>query len=333
MEFDPDAPAAPGRLFGLPHQPDAAALAIIPVPWQATTSYGRGTRHGPTAVLRASAQVDLWDADFGDAWRQGIALLDPDPRIERWDEEAEPDALRVLQAGAGEASASAVARVNKLSVEVNASVRTTARTILARGGVPAVLGGDHSAPLGLLRALEETAPGFGILHIDAHADLREAYEGFTFSHASIMHNVLDLLPGVKRLVQVGLRDVGSREAERIRAERDRVVAHFDSELAQRLSSGERWATLVGEIVSALPDRVYVSFDIDGLDPALCPATGTPVPGGLSFRDVVVLLRALSRAREIVGFDLCEVGSSEWDGNVGARVLYKLCGATLASRRR
>lgn len=330
MHFDPDAPGAPGRLFGLPHDPDAAALAIIPVPWQATTSYGRGTRHGPDAVLRASAQVDLWDADFGDAWRSGICLVDVDPRIERWDEEAEPDALRVIDGAEGDDAAAA--RVNRLSAEVNASVRDAARAILARGGVPAVLGGDHSSPLGLLLALEESAPGFGILHIDAHADLREAYEGFTFSHASIMHNALDLLPGMKRLVQVGLRDVGEREAQRIRAEGDRVVAYFDSDLAHRLAHGERWAALADEIVSALPDRVYVSFDIDGLDPALCPGTGTPVPGGLSFRDAVVLLRALARARHIVGFDLCEVGSGEWDGNVGARVLYKLCGAALASRR-
>lgn len=281
-------------------------------------------------MLRASAQVDLWDADFGDAWRSGICLVDVDPRIERWDEEAEPDALRVIDGAEGDDAAAA--RVNRLSAEVNASVRDAARAILARGGVPAVLGGDHSSPLGLLLALEESAPGFGILHIDAHADLREAYEGFTFSHASIMHNALDLLPGMKRLVQVGLRDVGEREAQRIRAEGDRVVAYFDSDLAHRLAHGERWAALADEIVSALPDRVYVSFDIDGLDPALCPGTGTPVPGGLSFRDAVVLLRALARARHIVGFDLCEVGSGEWDGNVGARVLYKLCGAALASRR-
>ena len=148
-----------------------------------------------------------------------------------------------------------------------------------------------------------------------------------------MYNALHEAPGVGALVQVGIRDFCDEELEVARAD-ERVVQFTDYELAAAQFEGETWRTVCDRIVAALPRQVYVSFDIDGLSPDNCPHTGTPVPGGLSFRAAVYLLAAVVESgREIVGFDLCEVGPSrdgEWDANVGARVLYKLCNLTLKS---
>lgn len=334
--FDPDAAAVEGALFGLPFPAERCRIQVIPVPWEATTSYGRGTAHGPSVVLQASAQVDLHDLDFGDVWREGIGLLPTDPRIPEAAAAAEDDALAVIDSGGAEPELAA--KVNAWSEVVNDAVYEAAQAVLARGAIPAVLGGDHSAPYGLIRALSERHPGLGVLHIDAHADLRDAYEGFEWSHASIFHNVLKL-PGVSRQVGVGWRDVGRAEIDRVHAEPHRIRAFFDRDLAFELARGRTWVELCQRIIDALPEQVYISFDIDGLDPSLCPHTGTPVPGGLSFRDMQVLLCMLSDQREVVGFDLCEVSPGEgalderedWDANVGARVLYKLAGCALRSR--
>ncbi|MFZ5479739.1 MAG: agmatinase family protein [Myxococcota bacterium] len=328
MTFDPDAPAAGEGLFGLPFTPEEARVVVLPVPWQATTSYRRGTAGGPAALLRASRQVDLFDLEYGEFWQAGIALADEDPAVARWDAEAERDALAVI---AGTGDDAAIARVNALSDKVNTSVYRSTCRLLDAGKIPAVVGGDHSVPFGALRAVSERHPGIGILHVDAHADLREAYEGFTYSHASIFHNVVTRLPGVGRLVQVGIRDVGAAEVAFIRAHPERVATFFDQDVARELAGGTPWLRVVEGIVARLPPEVWISVDVDGLDPAYCPHTGTPVPGGLSFRDLLILIAETSRARRIVGFDVNEIGDDEWDGNVAARILYKLCGAAIRSR--
>jgi agmatinase len=213
---------------------------------------------------------------------------------------------------------------------VNEWVYEKASGLLDEGKMPVILGGDHSVPFGAMRAYAERFPRMGILHLDAHADLREAYEGFTYSHASIFHNVMTRLP-IAKLVQVGVRDVGSAEMRMIEESKGRIRTFFDDELAARKEKGEPFADVADEIVAELPDQVYLSWDIDGLDPTLCPGTGTPVPGGLSWNEAVGLLRAIRRAgKRIVGLDLCEVapGDTEWDANVGARLLYKMIGFAL-----
>lgn len=329
-DFDPDGPGGGDGLYGLPFAPDECTVSVIPVPWEATASSGRGTSAAPDAILEASHQVDLTDLDYGDFWRQGVGFARPDSRIARWAAEAEADAQAVLAAGGG--LPDAAARVDALGDRVHASVYERANEILDRGGVPAVLGGDHSAPFGLIRAVAERHPGVGVLHVDAHADLRVAYLGFRWSHASIFHNVLDL-PEVARLVGVGWRDVGAAEVARVQADPNRIRAFWDRDLGTWAADGEPWSRVVARIIDALPPTVHVSIDIDGLSPDLCGATGTPVPGGLSFRELQVLLRHLSASRAVVGFDLCEVGTTSWDANVGARVLYKLAGCALRSKGR
>lgn len=335
--IDPDAPGTGEGLYGLDVDPRTCAVQVISVPWEATTSYGRGTRHGPAAVLRASGQVDLADLDFGEIWRDGVGLVDLGGRIDELGDRVEADALAVIDSGG--AHPELAARVDHAGDLVHSMVEAEALRILGEGRIPGVLGGDHSTPTGLHRAICHAFPGVGFLHIDAHADLRDAYLGFRWSHASIFHNTLQL-PGCGRHVGVGWRDLGAAERARI-AEDPRIVPFFDHELGRELSRGVPWLELARRIVDALPPQVHVSLDIDGLDPTLCPHTGTPVPGGLSFRDLSVLLVELAAARQVVGFDLVEVGPARWplpdaardgiDAIVGARVLYKLAGCALRGR--
>lgn len=335
--FDPDAPAIAGSgIYGLPFAPEDSRVVIIPVPFEATTSYGGGTSKGPAAVLEASRQVDLFDHETGRPYRGGIAMLPMPRNIARWNREAKALAATVIEKGgpADKKTRVAAARVNVYGEQVNEWVYEQTRALLDQEKMPVVLGGDHAVPFGAIRAYAETYPGLGILHLDAHADLRDAYEGFTWSHASIFHNVMTRISNIGRLVQVGVRDLGESERRMIESFEGRIVTFFDADLARRKDDGISFAHICDDIVAALPADVYLSWDIDGLDPTLCPGTGTPVPGGLSWNEALALLRAIKRARKrIVGLDLCEVspGKTEWDANVGARLLYKMIGFALLTQ--
>ena len=196
-----------------------------------------------------------------------------------------------------------------------------------------MLGGDHSVPLGFFKAQSEKHGDFGILQIDAHCDLRDSYEGFKYSHASIMYNALHEIPSIKKLVQVGIRDYSDGELEIIQNNKERIVTFFDRDIKDRLYEGDTWKNVVDDIIKTLPQKVHLSFDIDGLDPKLCPNTGTPVAGGFEVEQIYYLLRKLIQSgRQLIGFDLNEVGVGEndWDANVGARVLYKLCNLLVKS---
>ena len=319
--------------------PSEAGVVILGVPFEATVSYGRGTAQGPAAVLEASVQIDLFDLETGRPYEAGIAMLPLEPRIQAWNAAACERAAPVIEAeGAGSDPAlQALAReVDGFSEQVAEWLYAETCRLLDAGRLVGVLGGDHSVPFGSIKAHAERFPGLGILHLDAHADLRVAYEGFTWSHASILHNVLERLPGVACAVGIGYRDFAESEWRRIEAD-PRLHALPDAHLRRALHEGRPFAALVRELIEPLPEQVYLSFDVDGLDPSLCPHTGTPVPGGLSFPEACTLLRVLAESgRRVVGFDLCEVapdpeGRSEWDANVGARLLYKLIGFALRTR--
>ncbi len=343
MEFDPNAPAQPGSgVFGLPHGEEDALVVLVPVPWEATTSYGGGASEGPRAILEASAQIDLYDLDVEKPYVHGIHMLPEPEGIVAWNGQAKALAERVVEAGgAGDEPElrAAVARVNELSGQVNAWVEHETARLLDAKKIVGIVGGDHSVPYGAIKAMAARKKGgFGVLHFDAHSDTRKAYEGFTHSHASIMHNVLEDVPEVKKLVQVGIRDVCEEEIGYTRERSGRVSVFFDRDIARRKLDGEKFSAIAREIATELPDEVWVSFDIDGLDPRFCPHTGTPVPGGLDLHEVVAILREVVRSgRKLIGFDLNEVAPNpgdaedEWDGNVGARMLYKLIGFTLASQ--
>ena len=342
MTFDPNAPAQPGSgIFGLPHSESEAAVVLVPVPWEATTSYGGGAGEGPRAIREASRQVDLFDLDVEKPYAPGIHMLPEAESITSANAEGKQLAARIIEhGGAGDEPELliALARVNALSAQVNDWVQQQTTRLLANGKIVGIVGGDHSVPYGALKAVAAQHERYGVLHIDAHSDTRKAYEGFAHSHASIMFNAMTDISAITKLVQVGIRDVCEEEMSFVRSQGSRVRMFSDRELAKRKHAGEPFAKTVAAIANELPDDVWISFDIDGLDPRFCPHTGTPVPGGLDTTELVAIVRGVVQAgKRIVGFDLNEVAPNledpedEWDGNVGARMLYKLIGFTLASQ--
>jgi agmatinase len=339
--FDPNAAAAPGSgVFGLPADPQRARVHVLGIPFDATTSFRKGAARGPEAILAASRQVDLFDPLNGRPYEQGIWMAPLDPGLGAWNEEASRAAEPVIAAGgAGDDPdlARAAARVDAIQERLNAWVEERAREILARDRLCALVGGDHSTPFGAIRACAERHRGIGLLHFDAHADLRPAYEGFTWSHASILRNVAERIDGVARILQVGIRDFSEEERDFAAASRGRIEMLLDLDWARARHAGHNLQALVRRSLAPLPADVYVTFDVDGLDPVLCPNTGTPVPGGLGWNEAMLWLDELVRSgRRIVGFDLVEVAPAAgsrgdgWDENVGARLLYRLIGFALRS---
>jgi agmatinase len=334
MPFDPDAAGAPDSgIFGLPFTRDESRIVLLPVPFDATTSYGNGTAQGPEAILNASRQVDLYDRKFGRIYEQGIFMEAPIERIREQSRQARALAVPIIdKGGADDSDAKSLKAVDQAGEDVARFTYEHTAGVLRTRKVPGLVGGDHSTPLGAIRACAESVAkdgGLGILHVDAHMDLRDAFEGFRYSHASIMYNVLTTVKDVVKLVQVGIRDFGEGEMDFAIEQGSRVHVNYDDQWADAMLAGGSFIDLCKEAVGRLPQKVYVSFDIDALDPSLCPHTGTPVPGGLSFQQAACLLETLKKSgRRVVGFDLVEVcpgPDDEWDANVGARVLYKLCG--------
>ncbi len=332
--FNPNAIGQPnGNYFALPYTLKESTIVLISIPWDVTTSYQAGTSEGPEAMIEASAQIDLYDAHVTDAWNIKIATEPIDKAITKLNKKARKTAeeiIAALELGTTDSElADFTAEVNAASEEINEYVYEKAKKYLAQDKLVAIVGGEHSVPFGLYKALCEKYDSFGILHIDAHADLRKAYEGFEYSHASIMYNALHKLKGVSKLVQVGIRDYCSDEAELIQND-TRIDTHTDADLQESMFHGKTWDQQCETIINSLPDKVHISFDIDGLTSDNCPHTGTPVPGGLTYNQALFLLRKLALSgKQIIGFDLCEVSPSpneddEWDANVGARLLYKLC---------
>lgn len=327
-------------IFGIPMDESESRVVLIPVPWEVTTSYGAGTSQGPQIIRGASEQIDLFDLETGKAYEQGFFMRQLDSSILEKNQINKAKAQELIEMRTNlskdEKRMETLAReVNQASSELTQWVFEQAQSVLKQGKLLGLVGGDHSTPLGAIRAVCEkhSTNGIsevGVLHIDAHADLRNAYQGFEQSHASIMYNVMTLPVKPKTLVQVGIRDFCEEEYDLIQSRED-ITTHFDIQLKRRLMEGETWSQIARGIVESLPKKVFISFDIDGLDPKYCPHTGTPVPGGLEVDQVFYLFKTIAESgRQIVGFDLNEVSpgeseDSEWDGNVGARMLYKLCG--------
>lgn len=319
---------------------DEAPIVIVGVPWEPTVSYGRGASQGPAAIVKASHQLDFFHYPSGSVdFAEHVQMQPIDPAWIALNRDAMRAAEVVFKGGCRlqtEAEREALARVNVYSTQLNRQLKERTAGLLQRGKRVGIVGGDHSSPFGAIQALLAVEPELGILHIDAHADLRVAYEGFKHSHASIMYNLLQGERAPSRLVSVGVRDFSEDEHQRARDD-ERVVSHYMFDLNRRLFAGETWDALCDEILADLPERVHVSFDIDGLDPTYCPGTGTPVPGGLRFDQAVHLLHRLRESdKHVVGFDLCEVApgqdaSDEYDANVGARVLFELCSLLVPPR--
>src|SRR5688572_12743820 len=340
-QFDPNSVGNPNNnIFGLPFLEEDARLVILPVPWEVTVSYNAGTARAPEHVFKASIQVDLFDPEIKDAWKQGYYMRPVDKKILMKSDYLRKEAeLYINYIAEGEEvldnkfMCKTLREVNAGSLYMNEWVYQQTKELLENGKLVGLLGGDHSTPLGYLKAIAEKHGDFGILQVDAHCDLRKAYEGFKYSHASIMYNALTEIDSIKKLVQIGIRDLGPEEMEYILSSNGRVTTFFDKGIKERQYQGENWKQITDEIVDQLPAKVHLSFDIDGLDPKLCPNSGTPVHGGFEADQIYYLLKCLIRSgRQLIGFDLTEVGvgDSSWDANVGARVLFKLCNFLIAS---
>lgn len=325
INFDPNAASESDGIFGLPFSENESELVILPVPFEATTSYGSGTAEGPSNILMASQQVDLYHPVSPSAWKRGIFMRSISSKIKAWNKEGKNFAEKARD------DKKFASEVNQISNQLNEWVATQAKEIIDAGKILATLGGDHAVPYSSIRLHLEKYPKMGLLHIDAHHDLRKAYEGFEHSHASIFYNIIEDTK-LQKLVQVGIRDYCDEEKNYALAREEQIIVFYDDEIFNQKANGVPWKSFCREIVGSLPFEVYVSFDVDGLDPSYCPGTGTPVPGGLSFQEAIFLLREILRSgRKIIGFDLCEVGAQEFDGNVGARLLYELSVLALHSK--
>lgn len=276
--------------------PASARVIVIPFGLEASVSYGSGTAAGPRAVLAASQQLELYDDEFG----------------------REP----YLEYGAAAIRETEIARPIKAALDQLAG---TVETVLAAGKFPFVLGGEHSLTAGAIRPFAARHKDLVVLQFDAHADLRDGYQGEHFSHASAMRRVLDH-PGVS-LVSVGIRAVSTPEVEFYDANRDRITIHWAKDQAD-------WR--IEEIARPLAGRpVYVTFDIDALDAAVMPATGTPTPGGLGYWQALAILRRACAVGNVVGADLVEFSPiKDFHGYdfTAATIAYKMLSYALAKRR-
>jgi len=283
-----------------------AQLYLLGVGWEGGVSFRTGTALAPHLIQRVSSQLDYYNSDceaieMATMYFEHLNGLDAPPTEDR-------DAFyeeRVLR-----------------------PVMEWVQAVLQTGKPFGVIGGDHSVPIGVHRVLSKAQPGYAILHLDAHADLRPAYQGLQYSHATVLYHASQEA-GISRLLAVGVRDWDRAEVEYARLQYPRLQVYEVRRLFRTLYQGRPWSEICSEIVSLLPDRVYLSIDVDVLEVGYVPHTGTPVPGGLTYEQVGFLLDAIVRSgRKIIAFDLCETGGAEIDAIVSAHLLYRICSLLL-----
>jgi len=324
--FDPTGVAVQnGNFFAFPYSVEQSDVVLIPVPWDVTTSFRAGTVLGPKAIVAASGQMDLFDYKIPDAWKIKIATSPYSIELEEHSNDLRVISEKIIQAqekGEHLDMATELAMINKACDSLNKLIYRKTTALLEQKKLVGIVGGEHSVPLGFIQALGDFHPDFGILHIDAHADLRQGYEGFDYSHASIMFHASNC-KSVSKIVQVAVRDVGHHEVK-YAATKPFIKQFPDVFLKENAFKGITWQQQCEQIIAELPQKVYVSFDVDGLLPSFCPATGTPVPGGLSFDEAIFLLETLYKSgKTIIGFDLCETAPDEYDAIIGANILFRL----------
>ncbi|MDA1088979.1 MAG: agmatinase [Proteobacteria bacterium] len=271
-------------------------VTVIPFGLEASTSYGGGTAHGAQAIIDASHQVELFDEDL---WREPYR-------------EFRLSTLAPFAIDGGSAGVKAAL----------AQLEGIVEDVLDQGRFPFVLGGEHSLTAGAIRPLARRHDGLVILQFDAHADLRDGYEGEHYSHAAAMRRCLDIA-GVS-LVSVGIRNISAEEIPFLEENRHRINIYWAKDR-------RNWD--VGEIISHLSGRpVYLSVDVDGFDSSLMPATGTPEPGGLFWDDVMPIIKGACEAADIVGADICELAPIPgWHACdfLAAKLAYKILGYRFA----
>ena len=341
LNFDHNQVGNPNNnIFGLPFTEEESKVVLVPVPWEVTVSFGAGTSRAADHIFKASLQVDLYDPDVKDGWRHGYYMKPVDRKILLKSDYLRKEAelyIDYISKGndvqLNKFMCKSLREINEGSLLLNTWVFEQTKTLLDKGKLVGLIGGDHSTPLGFFKAIAEKYGDFGILQIDAHLDLRIAYEDFKYSHASVMYNALTEIPQLTKLVQVGVRDYGEDELKYVQDNNTRIITYFDKDIKERQYEGETWKNIVDDIINQLPHQIFISFDIDGLDPKLCPNTGTPVAGGFEAEQVLYLFKKMVESgKKLIGFDLNEVGVGDGglDANVAARILFKLCNLLVKS---
>ncbi len=278
---------------------DKAAVAVLPAPYDGTTSYRAGARDGPRAIIEASRYLELYEPDLGlEPSQWGIATL---PALEPDVSSPEANIARVQQAVGNLADA---------------------------GKLPVILGGEHSLTLGAVRALAQRHPGLSVLQLDAHADMRDSYQGSAYSHACVMRRVREeLSAGGGAVVQAGIRSISREEMEHIQDAGGAGVHLY--------APGQyNDPAAIDELLAGLGENLYVTVDLDALDPSIMPAVGTPEPGGLSWQETLSILRTAAQRSRIIGCDVMELAPNEGPAHASftaARLTYKLIGYALAKR--
>ena len=315
-------------IFGQVCSYSSSRLVLLGVPWEVTVSYTAGTASGPKWIQQASSQLDFFDPqNQNNPSKEGI-YFHYMSHLKSQNDQFRPLALKAQ-------SLKEKQEVNQICAKMVQEVEKQVKKILDDKKLFGLIGGDHSVSEGALREVGKRFKGdFGLLHFDAHADMRDCYQGFTHSHASVMHNILQFQYAPQTLVQVGVRDLCEEEFNKIQKD-SRIHCFFDYDIKNKLFKGVLWSDIVSDILNKLPEQVYISLDVDALSWEYAPHTGCPVPGGLSFDQVSYLIHQLADSgKKIIGFDVVETARplsnnfGEWDGNVSARLIYKLCGAIL-----
>ncbi len=328
------------NIFGLPFTEEDAQVVLLPVPWEVTVSCTAGTARSAEHIFRASMQIDLFDRDIPYGWKKGFYMRELDRKILMKSDYLRKEAELYIDFIAHDQKVNnnkfmlkSLKEINEGSTILNKWVYEQTKDLLAKDKIVGLIGGDHSISFGYFKALAEKYSGYGVLQIDAHCDLRKAYENLDYSHASIMYNSLNEISAIEKLVQVGTRDYCEEEWNYICNSNYKIITYFDEQIKERVFNGESWAHITEEMVNHLPENVYISFDIDGLDPKLCPHTGTPVPGGFQSEQIIYLFKKIVESgRKIIGFDIVEVGVGEnnYDALVAARLLWKMCNLLVKS---
>ncbi|MFH1502416.1 MAG: agmatinase [Candidatus Eisenbacteria bacterium] len=293
-----------GAFLDLPPEmsdPRTSPVLVLPVPYEATTCYVKGTAWGPAAIIEASAHVEWYDESAGD----------------------EPCSNGIHTLAAVDCSGTPETVLDRIRTEVARHV-SAGRFVLS-------LGGEHTVTVGCADGAASSGD-LTVVQIDAHADLRDEYQGSRFSHACVMRRLVDRHP----IVQIGIRALSSEEARFAEGSNRVYCVSGDYIAAARLEGGGRGGWIRGALNAVRTDRVYLSVDLDGLDPSVVPAVGTPVPGGLLWYEMLAFVEELFASRSVVSADvveLCPIPGQIASEFAAAQLAYKIAGHALRAARR
>ena len=327
-------------IFDLDFDHSSAEMILIAAPWELSASYRRGSSNSPDHIVKTSSQIDAFYPGYPQLVQKGICYLGDIAKLQDQQGPLLEISREYIQNFENKTNLSRKSKfhlkaLNHACIRMIGDLKAHILNLISQNKHVGMIGGEHSVSEAAIQALSEKFSSFSILQIDAHMDLRPSYQQLEHSHASVMYNCLKV-PQVSSLCQVSCRDFSQEEFSFCRQNKSRINSFTAEHLAQNHFEGKSWQSQCNEIISCLSDDVYVTVDIDGLCPAFCPQTGTPVPGGVSYHQLIYLLKSLVRSKKrMIGFDLVEVvGSTDsLDCIVASHLLFQLSMLCLHSNER